>query len=308
VTIRLRILGMVALTTIASTLGRSQSSDFMPFAVGNTWTYSYYAYDDESLAVYRTLDTGIATVRITGRLVSADSTIWSFEETRDIVHNYNFWFPPQVDTSYIIRDTIQYQVIEYHQGDHRFFRTGYWTWASVFLMHQDFSDSVAFFRYRPDVLGDTLTVHAAVFVNQTFLVYALDVSFCQGVGLSELDLTTGQISGDYVHTHHLLRNSNVTNIRESLSPATPSQFVLDQNYPNPFNPATTISYSLSSRSNVSLVVYDVLGREIMSFLGSNIAPGRHTLVFDGSHLSSGVYYYMAHIGNWRESRRMLLLK
>jgi hypothetical protein len=71
----------------------------------------------------------------------------------------------------------------------------------------------------------------------------------------------------------------------------PQQAELQQNYPNPFNPATTISYVLSARAVVTLKVYDVLGRELTTLENDTREAGRHTVEFDGSMLSSGVYFY-----------------
>lgn len=69
----------------------------------------------------------------------------------------------------------------------------------------------------------------------------------------------------------------------------PSSVVLFQNYPNPFNPTTTISYQLSSVGQVTLKIYDVLGREVGTLVNTVQNPGRYDVKFDGSHLASGVY-------------------
>lgn len=88
----------------------------------------------------------------------------------------------------------------------------------------------------------------------------------------------------------------------------PSGYGLEQNYPNPFNPSTSIMYSLSERSFVTLRVYDVLGREVATLVDGHQGAGRHTEVFDGRGLTSGVYFYSLSAGNFRATREMLLLK
>ena len=83
---------------------------------------------------------------------------------------------------------------------------------------------------------------------------------------------------------------------------------LYQNYPNPFNPATVISYQLPSAQNVSLKIYDMLGREIATLADGLQAAGTHQAEFDASNLSSGVYIYRLHAGESVRTRKMVLMK
>jgi len=71
----------------------------------------------------------------------------------------------------------------------------------------------------------------------------------------------------------------------------PSNYTLGQNFPNPFNPNTTISYQLSALSHVTLEVFDLLGRKVSTLVDATQSPGRHIVKWDGSSLSSGVYFY-----------------
>jgi Secretion system C-terminal sorting domain len=71
----------------------------------------------------------------------------------------------------------------------------------------------------------------------------------------------------------------------------PDHYMLSQNYPNPFNPTTTIEYELPKDAFVKLVVYDILGREIRTLVNQQKAAGSYKVIFDGSNLSSGVYFY-----------------
>jgi hypothetical protein len=86
-----------------------------------------------------------------------------------------------------------------------------------------------------------------------------------------------------------------------------TSFVLAQNYPNPFNPTTTIKFQIPSTSFVSLTVFDVLGREVVTLVNEEMRPGRYERLFDGSGLASGVYYYRLRSGNFVETKRVLLL-
>jgi hypothetical protein len=73
--------------------------------------------------------------------------------------------------------------------------------------------------------------------------------------------------------------------------STPTHFDLSQNYPNPFNPSTSIKFSLVTDSRVTLKLFDVIGQEIATLLNTDLASGYHSVVIDGSRLSSGVYFY-----------------
>lgn len=87
-----------------------------------------------------------------------------------------------------------------------------------------------------------------------------------------------------------------------------NNFSLEQNYPNPFNPSTTINYTLSERSAVTLKVYDVLGNEVASLVNGTQEAGKHDVKFDASRLSSGLYIYTLNAGNFTSSKKMMLLK
>lgn len=88
----------------------------------------------------------------------------------------------------------------------------------------------------------------------------------------------------------------------------PKDFMLFQNYPNPFNPATTISYSIPRYSHVELKIYDMLGREVKTMVSKYQEAGRYSVQLDGSSLSSGIYIYTIHAGEYSASRKLILLK
>jgi len=96
---------------------------------------------------------------------------------------------------------------------------------------------------------------------------------------------------------------------ESDEPKYPQEYILSQNYPNPFNPTTIINYELPNASNVKLIVYDVLGREVETLVNKTQHPGKHSVTFDASGLASGVYYYKIKTGtNYEQTRKMLLIR
>ena len=89
----------------------------------------------------------------------------------------------------------------------------------------------------------------------------------------------------------------------------PTAFNLSQNYPNPFNPTTTISFTLTRTSKVTLEVFNLLGQKVATVVDDNIKAGAHSYTFDASHLASGIYFYSINIENeFFQSRKMVLLK
>ncbi|HEY9164595.1 MAG TPA: T9SS type A sorting domain-containing protein [Candidatus Kryptonia bacterium] len=88
----------------------------------------------------------------------------------------------------------------------------------------------------------------------------------------------------------------------------PGSFSLEQNYPNPFNPTTTIKYQLAMNSNVTLKVYDVLGREVETLVNERQSAGSHNLTFNASNLPSGVYLYRLQAGTFTQVKKMILMK
>jgi len=90
----------------------------------------------------------------------------------------------------------------------------------------------------------------------------------------------------------------------------PTEYALYQNYPNPFNPSTVISYQLPNAGNVSLKVFDVLGREVATLVNEVQQAGEYNvqLSAENYHLSSGVYIYRINAGKFSEEKKLLLLK
>lgn len=83
---------------------------------------------------------------------------------------------------------------------------------------------------------------------------------------------------------------------------------LAPNFPNPFNPTTAIRFQLSQTGDVQLAVFDVLGREVARLVDGQMPAGSHTVRFDGSRLTSGVYFCELTAGGVTQTREMLLLK
>jgi hypothetical protein len=88
----------------------------------------------------------------------------------------------------------------------------------------------------------------------------------------------------------------------------PAEFALSAAYPNPFNPTTTISFDLPEASFVNLSVYSILGQQVAQLVNEQKSPGRYTVSFDASTLSSGVYLYRLQTDSYMETMQMTLIK
>jgi len=96
----------------------------------------------------------------------------------------------------------------------------------------------------------------------------------------------------------------ITNIREKQNKHL--EFSLYQNYPNPFNPETTIQFDIAKRDQVTLRVYDILGKQIAILVDRQMNIGHHEIPFHTKNLASGIYYYHIKTGEYTETKKMIL--
>lgn len=102
--------------------------------------------------------------------------------------------------------------------------------------------------------------------------------------------------------------SDISTSTEQISETQPENISLKANYPNPFNPATKISFELPERMNVTLAVYDILGRKVRTLTNGIRQAGNHSVTFNASGLASGVYLYRLRTDQQSFTKKMLLLK
>lgn len=138
-------------------------------------------------------------------------------------------------------------------------------------------------------------------------------SYTDGIGFYELYILHWH---DYQRTSRtlvgcLLNGKNygntITNIKNELAEL-PKEFNLLQNYPNPFNPKTVIKYQLPKSGFVRLKVYDILGNEVSTLVDSFVYAGEYEVEFNARNVPSGVYFYTLSSGNYKQTKKLLLLK
>ena len=136
----------------------------------------------------------------------------------------------------------------------------------------------------------------------------------EGSGTTAFDLTSNNNHGTIKNGASYVPACDLVVAVEPLEPsALPRTTVLEQNYPNPFNPITTIRYGLHKPSRVSIKIYDILGREVVTMMNGFQSAGYHSVVWDGRNnngqpVASGIYIYRMQAGHFVKSYKMLLTR
>lgn len=151
--------------------------------------------------------------------------------------------------------------------------------------------------------GDWLTLQDTMGLNSS----NLEIAYSQNT-TPAFRIGTIKIWDDSSFSPSQIVSITQVNPTEITSDTKNYSYTLYNNYPNPFNPSTMIKFSLKERSFVSLKVYNVLGKEVSDLLHGSKDAGIHEVQFNGSELSSGVYYYKLTAGNYTSIKKMLLLK
>lgn len=114
--------------------------------------------------------------------------------------------------------------------------------------------------------------------------------------------------GNNIYKLNVTYNVIATAISENNISSVPKDFNLAQNFPNPFNPTTKIVYDIPESGNVSLKVYDQLGKEVSTLVNSFRNAGSYEITFDGTALSTGIYFYKLDVNGLTSTKKMILVK
>ena len=143
------------------------------------------------------------------------------------------------------------------------------------------------------------------------------IAFLMKKGTDNINSIT-ELKNYAAQIQHWYDNDFVTDVEENV-PSLPTEFSLSQNYPNPFNPVTTIKYTIPNVIStegrnlfVTLKVYDILGREIITLVNEEQSPGSYEVEFKSSvgslQLASGIYFYRLQAGSFSQTKKMILIK
>ncbi len=220
---------------------------------------------------------------------------------------------------------------------HQDYAAGYYgiTFTHLFARYDEtISDSLyTYFKMNPQK-GDTWEQHwkngvtlyntiidtqSAIVFGKNTLIYVVDRrDSSKFIGSREYwTKEYGMLDGIYEEAEDILKGCVIDGVLYGDTTVTgiydikqlPDEFELYQNYPNPFNPSTVISWQTGKAYLVTLKVYDLLGREIKTLIDNKYYnSGKHTIIFNGKGLSSGVYFYRLITKDFIQTKKMMLLK
>ena len=128
------------------------------------------------------------------------------------------------------------------------------------------------------------------------------VDLDQGLNTIQMEMFWGWMYLDYM----AVPNTIVSSVDDNSQ--IPVSFSLEQNYPNPFNPVTKIRYTLANTEKVNLIIYDILGRKIITLVNEEQKAGTYNFQFDAHNLASGIYFYRIEAGTSNKVNKMMLVK
>ncbi|NUN10622.1 MAG: T9SS type A sorting domain-containing protein [Ignavibacteriaceae bacterium] len=155
--------------------------------------------------------------------------------------------------------------------------------------------------------GDVLTYNYEIFIDNNYVPFSRETSAYDLAGLKLSNLRENYENGNWVNDDRTLYYYvPTTGVKEKETAV--ASYGLSQNYPNPFNPSTVIRYTLTNPVQITLKVYDALGKEVSTLVNAEQSAGEYRVAFDGSGLSSGIYYYTLTTPAGSVSKKMLLMK
>jgi Secretion system C-terminal sorting domain len=271
----------IVITVLFVLAARSFSQGFYPLHVGNVWQYY-----DEPMHPY------ILTETITGDTVLSNGKTYAVYSG----HMFPSKFLRQNGSKVFAcdnADSTEYTLLDFAANPNDTIAVLFPGPYTIVLLQKSFNSYLQQFEW---VFGNGFAVSKGSWriVDSLGIFAATDEP---GVSWT---LQGAQING-------VLRYGSIAGLRQEES-RSPTRTVLFQNYPNPFNPSTTINFSLSASSDVSLRIIDLLGRDVAMLCEERLESGEHSYIWNASRYSDGVYLCRINAGSYTESRKLIFLK
>lgn len=278
------------------------------------------ALEGQTYSNYTTLNSDLPSDYITALSVDSDGRIWIGTSNSGLVRYDGVdWENYTTANSGLPSNRINTIMTSANQS--------LWLGTPAGLVHFDLTDWTLFNQANSSLLTDTVTVitedtDQTIWVGSrdallrydgvAWSIYTPDNSGLPGSPITALaaDANGNKWIGTAVGGLAIFNENGVTVATEPEYPViqSPNDFALQQNYPNPFNPTTVIRFTLPTASPVHLTVTDLLGRLVAIPVSGHLASGLHQVNFNASDLPSGVYFYTLVAGDFRLTRKMLLVK
>jgi hypothetical protein len=263
---------------------------------------SYIGYEVTTL-VETQIDTGKVDFIIRDSVNIGDTSIvWQIDRITRLWHKYICYSNHNLDTQLTQNDTIRFTITESLSYRHRITLP----WEIIF------SEGSLIYCYSPwsgftiDRYSSQDTLNQSTGDPLFFNYDSLQYIQTRGLVYRELLRNYSGISRTYDSLYVEQRIPPTVGVTRNIQ--TPYNLHLWQNYPNPFNPSTTIKYDIPSKAYVNIKVYNMLGQEIANLVDDILPAGGHSVVFNASNFSSGIYFYRIHAANNTITRKLVLLK
>ncbi len=270
-------------------------SDYFPLKVGNVWSYDWIHNGNPSGG---------------GRF-----NVYVTRDTLNLMYGRTYYLCNFPNLSQWLRfDSLSGNIYAYAPGGGCSYHPNEILVDSLYSLETDTAKTCGF-TGRKCIETGTVQLFGNSFskknFNPLFVLTASSRFYAKGIGLYYIN------EGDPFTTDYTLRGSYINGVLygdttltkvHQLNNTIPERFSLEQNYPNPFNPKTVIVYSLTGNRNVSLKVFDVFGKELITLVNEKQNAGSYAVDFNGEGFPSGVYFYRLKAGEFEETKRMILLK
>jgi hypothetical protein len=294
----------------------NNTHDLFPLSKGSIYQYNYFCSDTTNsssiLARHIQKDSGLVEFVINDFSYTIDDKVaWLVEQRiclqrfyRSYDYDQNIGLIPH-DTTYFVSDTTQFILNESLQDQHQLNSEIMWgqlknpkfIWS--FPLVSDGGTILPVFRYS---YNSEDTILAGYFSNAFGDLGYDSLWFKENHGLyrRESYFEIGENVITSLKSNSTLKQCTVSNL--------PDEYKLNQNYPNPFNKTTNIEFQIPNTTDVSLVVYDILGRKVSTLLNNKRIVGRYCVSFNVSNLNSGIYFYTFRAKNFRQTKKMILIR
>lgn len=284
------------LTSFSCTIAQIDTTIWYPLQIGNIWQYHYSISISESYNL---------TIEVIGDTVINENIYFILNSWNG--HTYQRVEDNQFVFEYNSRTNKEYLRYNFVSPDRSI-----WPIDSI---NGQYGIYETFLKYI-HIYGDTLEskiynsayIDTSAVVSDTSwssMVDGLAIVVTKGLGITEYG--QGINYGSFVGA---IINGNKLGIVTSVSRSNniEEKYYLHQNYPNPFNPLSVIEFFIPESGVVELLIYNSIGEKVDELLNSFLLHGIHQITFNGSKLSSGVYFYVLRTKNYVSTKKMLLIK